>query len=185
MPAVRGGSIGIKKLDTAQVTHPEGVKSCRPNLYGKQHLSSQRQTAAKDQQPREEIKSDNAKVFQSPNSGSPFLLNSSQIQFKKAADGKIGHQTHSGNNSMHAYNNVPDKKHLQAMLHGSAGSGSRGSNFNSSASTFPNAPVAKLSEVKNPQKLMTFRFVNRKVQTLPDIGLFKNLQELDLSGNLL
>jgi len=32
---------------------------------------------------------------------------------------------------------------------------------------------------------MTFRFVNRKVLQVPEIVLFKNLQELDLSGNLL
>jgi len=32
---------------------------------------------------------------------------------------------------------------------------------------------------------MTFRFANRKATKISDIGLFKNLQELDLSGNLL
>lgn len=67
----------------------------------------------------------------------------------------------------------------------SGGSGSRGSNFNSSTSTFPAAPVSKLSEVKNPQKLMSFRFTNQKAVKIPEIATFKNLQELDLSGNLL
>lgn len=67
----------------------------------------------------------------------------------------------------------------------SGGSGSRGSNFNSSTSTFPAAPVSKLSEVKNPQKLMSFRFINQKATKLTEIATFKNLQELDLSGNLL
>lgn len=32
---------------------------------------------------------------------------------------------------------------------------------------------------------MSFRFVNRKATILNEISLFKNLQELDLSGNLL
>mmetsp|Transcript_30612 Transcript_30612/g.46979 ORF Transcript_30612/g.46979 Transcript_30612/m.46979 type:complete len:107 (+) Transcript_30612:2228-2548(+) len=64
-------------------------------------------------------------------------------------------------------------------------SGSRGSNYNSSVSTFPAAPVQKLSDVSNPQKFMTFRFVNRKATKISEISLFKNLQELDLSGNLL
>lgn len=32
---------------------------------------------------------------------------------------------------------------------------------------------------------MTFRFVNRKVTKICEIIHFKNLQELDLSGNLL
>jgi hypothetical protein len=41
-----------------------------------------------------------------------------------------------------------------------SGKGSHGSNFNSSASTFPAASVQKLSDVQNPQKFMTFRFFN-------------------------
>lgn len=32
---------------------------------------------------------------------------------------------------------------------------------------------------------MTFQFVNRKIMQIPEIVNFKNLQELDLSGNLL
>jgi hypothetical protein len=68
---------------------------------------------------------------------------------------------------------------------GSAGSVSHGSNFNSSTSTFPAAPIQKLSDVKTPQKLTSFRFVNRKATKLQEISLFKNLLELDLSGNLL
>jgi len=68
---------------------------------------------------------------------------------------------------------------------GSAGSGSHGSNFNSSVSTFPAAPIQRLSDVKNPQKLLTFRFVNRKATKITEISLFKNLRELDLTGNML
>lgn len=68
---------------------------------------------------------------------------------------------------------------------GSAGSGSRGSNFNSSASTFQAGPVNRLQDVKNPQKLMSFRFANKNVTKLNEICLFKNLQELDVSGNCL
>jgi hypothetical protein len=68
---------------------------------------------------------------------------------------------------------------------GSAGSGSRGSNFNSSASTFQAGPIHKLQDVKNPQKLMSFRFVNKLATKLTEISTFKNLQELDVSGNCL
>jgi len=39
--------------------------------------------------------------------------------------------------------------------------------------------------VKNPQKLLTFRFVNRKATKITEISLFKNLRELDLTGNML
>ena len=102
----------------------------------------------------------------------------------------------SGNHSAHYYNapsqvSNNEKKVAQNYnkgmfgLMGSAGSGSHGSNFNSSTSTFPAAPVQKLSDVKNPQKLMSFRFVNRKATKISEISLFKNLTELDLSGNLL
>ena len=52
-------------------------------------------------------------------------------------------------------------------------------------STFPAAPIQKLSDIKNPQKLLTLRFVNRKASKLAEISLFKNLRELDLSGNML
>jgi len=57
---------------------------------------------------------------------------------------------------MHYYNNtnvnpLEKKGSIKGVFgFGSAGSGSRGSNFNSSTSTFPAAPVQKLSEVKNP-----------------------------------
>lgn len=46
-------------------------------------------------------------------------------------------------------------------------------------------PVKSLNEVKNPSNLITFRFVNRKVTHLNDIGRFRNLTELDVNGNLL
>lgn len=42
-----------------------------------------------------------------------------------------------------------------------------------------------MAEVKNPQSLITFRFVNRKVSNLNEIERFRNLTELDVSGNLL
>jgi len=83
---------------------------------------------------------------------------------------------------MHCYNNLGPESKKAATAKGvpfaylgSAGSGSRGSNFNSSTSTFPAAPVQKLSEVKNPHKLMSFRFVNRMATALNEISLFKNL----------
>jgi Leucine-rich repeat (LRR) protein len=66
-----------------------------------------------------------------------------------------------------------------------SGKGSHGSNFNSSASTFPAAPIGKLSDVQNPQKYMTFRYANRHATKIQEIQLFKNLQELDISGNQL
>ena len=46
-------------------------------------------------------------------------------------------------------------------------------------------PIKNLNEVKNPSNLITFRFVNRKVTHLNDIGRFRNLTELDVNGNLL
>ena len=45
--------------------------------------------------------------------------------------------------------------------------------------------IKSLSEVKNPQLLITFRFVNRWIESLSEIRKFRNLTDLDLSGNLL
>ena len=45
--------------------------------------------------------------------------------------------------------------------------------------------MKSLTEVKNPSSLITFRFVNRKVTHLNEIGRFRNLTELDVNGNLL
>lgn len=42
-----------------------------------------------------------------------------------------------------------------------------------------------MNEVKNPSHLISFRFVDRKVTHLNDIGRFRNLTELDVNGNLL
>ena len=61
---------------------------------------------------------------------------------------------------------------------------------NDSASSFSNSsqttvPVKSLTEVKNPSNLISFRFVNRKVTHLKEIGRFRNLTELDVNGNLL
>jgi len=42
-----------------------------------------------------------------------------------------------------------------------------------------------LSEVKNPQIFIQFRFNDRKATEINDIRLFKNLTQLDISGNLL
>jgi len=46
-------------------------------------------------------------------------------------------------------------------------------------------PIKSLSEVKKPNCLISFRFVNRQATNLDQIGLFRNLTELDVSGNLL
>ena len=45
--------------------------------------------------------------------------------------------------------------------------------------------IKSLSEVKNPSLLISFRFVNRGMESVADICKFRNLTELDLSGNLL
>ena len=70
-------------------------------------------------------------------------------------------------------------------FHGSAGSASHGSQFNYSASGFTPTTIQKLSDVKNPQKELILKFINKKAQKLPELSFFKNLRELDLSGNLL
>jgi hypothetical protein len=46
-------------------------------------------------------------------------------------------------------------------------------------------PLLSLSEVKNPQSLITFRFVNRSAIQLDEIERFRNLTELDVNGNQL
>ena len=57
------------------------------------------------------------------------------------------------------------------------------SSFSNSSNT--TVPVRSLNEVKNPSHLISFRFINRKVTHLNDIGRFRNLTELDVNGNLL
>jgi len=57
------------------------------------------------------------------------------------------------------------------------------SSFSNSSNT--TVPVKSLSEVKKPNLLMSFKFMNRQVTNLDLIGQFKNLTELDVSGNLL
>lgn len=99
------------------------------------------------------------------NAEEPFVINQNQIKFNN----------NSGFNNVSRKNSFKNKyeptptylmiKHPVSAktkfgMQKSGGSGSRGSNYNSSTSTFPAAPVSKLSDVKNPQKLMTFRFVN-------------------------
>jgi Leucine-rich repeat (LRR) protein len=64
-----------------------------------------------------------------------------------------------------------------------ASGGKRSSSSNSFSSN--TTAIKSLSEVKNPQLLITFRFVNRAVESVSEISRFRNLTELDLSGNLL
>ena len=45
--------------------------------------------------------------------------------------------------------------------------------------------IASLNDVNNPQYFISLRFSNRKVTELRGINRFKNLSELDISGNLL
>lgn len=121
----------------------------------------------------------------------PFVLNQNQIKFNNQSAFNNVSRKNSGTNKNEAPPAYLVNKHPVSAktkfggIQKSGGSGSRGSNFNSSTSTFPAAPVSKLSDVKNPQKLMTFRFVNQKASKITEICQFKNLQDLDLSGNLL
>ena len=48
-----------------------------------------------------------------------------------------------------------------------------------------NGGIKCLTEVNNPQYFISLRFSDRKLQELKGINLFKNLTELDISGNLL
>lgn len=45
--------------------------------------------------------------------------------------------------------------------------------------------IKSLSEVKNPSMFISWRFCDKKLTDLKDIGQFKNLTDLDISGNLL
>jgi Leucine-rich repeat (LRR) protein len=45
--------------------------------------------------------------------------------------------------------------------------------------------IKSLSEVKNPSMFIQWRFSDRKLTDLNGIGQFKNLTDLDISGNLL
>ena len=57
-------------------------------------------------------------------------------------------------------------------------------NMSNSSTTIP-GQAKNLSDVKNPQFLISFRFTDRRITHLKEIHLFKNLTELDVSGNLL
>ena len=66
----------------------------------------------------------------------------------------------------------------------SCSSNGSSTHFNTSSTTVPGA-VKNLAEVKNPQFFISFRFNDRKVSELKDIAHFKNLTQLDISGNTL
>jgi hypothetical protein len=48
-----------------------------------------------------------------------------------------------------------------------------------------NGAIKCLTEVNNPQYFISLRFSDRKLSELKGINLFKNLTELDISGNIL
>lgn len=83
------------------------------------------------------------------------------------------------------YNKKQAQQRAQYLFQQSSNSGG---NFRSSGSStnqmLPNG-IKSLSEVKNPQVLISFRFCDKKVCKIPEIKLFKSLTELDVSGNLL
>ncbi|CDW72911.1 UNKNOWN [Stylonychia lemnae] len=62
---------------------------------------------------------------------------------------------------------------------------SNGSALGSASQTTTMTGVKSLGEVKNPSMFISWRFCDRKLTDLKDIGQFKNLAELDISGNLL
>jgi len=176
-----------------------GQVNLNQNINIDQNQLSDGQTASKEDRASQENMKGSHRQHQSP-AGAPYVFSQNQIHFNQSNEARVSSSIakhiqgsdNSGNHSAHYYNNTNnDKKMAQSYnkgmlgLMGSAGSGSHGSNFNSSTSTFPAAPVQKLSDVKNPQKLMSFRFVNRKATQIKEISLFKNLTELDLSGNML
>jgi Leucine-rich repeat (LRR) protein len=45
--------------------------------------------------------------------------------------------------------------------------------------------IKSLQDVNNPQYFISLRFSDRKINDLKGIYKFKNLSELDISGNLL
>lgn len=61
--------------------------------------------------------------------------------------------------------------------------GNRSCSSNSCSSN--TTAIKSLSEVKAPSLLISFRFVNKMATNLAEICKFRNLTELDLSGNLL
>ena len=64
-------------------------------------------------------------------------------------------------------------------------SSSNGSALGSASMTTNMTGIKSLSEVKNPSMFISWRFCDRKLTDLKDISNFKNLAELDISGNLL
>lgn len=62
---------------------------------------------------------------------------------------------------------------------------SNGSVIGTASMTTTMTGIRSLSEVKNPSMFIQWRFSDRKLTELKDIGQFKNLTDLDISGNLL
>eukprot|EP00347_Sterkiella_histriomuscorum_P007677 403347996 len=62
---------------------------------------------------------------------------------------------------------------------------SNGSALGNASMTTTITGIKSLSEVKNPSMFISWRFCDKKLTDLKDIGQFKNLTDLDISGNLL
>jgi|LauGreDrversion4_2_1035121.scaffolds.fasta_scaffold151283_2 Leucine-rich repeat (LRR) protein len=62
---------------------------------------------------------------------------------------------------------------------------SNGSAVNTSSTALTNAGIKSLSEVTNPRSYIMLRFSDRRVTDLKGLQLFKNLAELNVSGNFL
>ena len=64
-------------------------------------------------------------------------------------------------------------------------SSGHGSGINTNSTGLTNGAIKSLADVSNPQYFISLRFSDRKVTDLKGLNLFKNLGELDVSGNLL
>lgn len=89
-------------------------------------------------------------------------------------------QKHKSSRSAHPqalqFHNESDPRTVRTKVNRSCSSNSCSSNTTA---------IKSLSEVKAPSLLISFRFINKQATNLSEISKFRNLTELDLSGNLL
>jgi Leucine-rich repeat (LRR) protein len=92
-------------------------------------------------------------------------------------------QKHKSSRSDYPTNNYAQLQNLDPRSMRIRKGGNRSCSTNSYSSN--TTALKSLSEVKDPKLLINFRFVNKGVETLTEISNFRNLTELDLTGNLL
>lgn len=140
--------------------YPIVSKFIDTNIQGKEMIGYQ------------QLQPDGSKKLSVPSTNDPF----NYLQ-------QMRQQKHKSSRSDYPTNNYAQLQNLNPRSMRARKGGNRSCSTNSYSSN--TTALKSLSEVKDPKLLINFRFVNKGVESLTEISNFRNLTELDLTGNLL